>query len=94
MHEALQRTPLPPRMAFPLAACLAILSLKRIPEGQAYTIYRFGRYRRTLDSGLHWIVPLIERVAHREPGVGQIGAGLVEPPMEAFAKAVRALAGQ
>src|SRR5690606_33192140 len=25
MHEALQRTPLPPRMAFPLAACLAIL---------------------------------------------------------------------
>lgn len=47
------------------AACLAVLSLKRIPEGQAYTIYRFGRYRRTLDSGLHWIVPLIERVAHR-----------------------------
>ena len=31
-------------------------------------------------------------IAHREPGVGQIGAGLVEPPMEAFAKAVRALA--
>jgi len=33
-------------------------------------------------------------IAHREPGVGQIGAGLVKPPMEAFAKAVRALAGQ
>ena len=32
-------------------------------------------------------------IAHREPGVGQIGAGLVKPPMEAFAKAVRALAG-
>jgi len=32
-------------------------------------------------------------IAHREPGVGQIGAGLVEPPMEAFAEAVRALAG-
>ena len=32
-------------------------------------------------------------IAHREPGVGQIGAGLVEPPMEAFVKAVRALAG-
>jgi Protein of unknown function (DUF1116) len=31
-------------------------------------------------------------IAHREPGVGQIGAGLVEPPMEAFAEAVRALA--
>ena len=47
------------------AASLVLLSLKRIPEGQAYTVYRFGRYRRTLGSGLHWIVPLIERVAHR-----------------------------
>lgn len=47
------------------AACLLLVSLKRIPEGQAYTIYRFGRYRRTLDAGLHWIVPLVERVAHR-----------------------------
>jgi hypothetical protein len=33
-------------------------------------------------------------IAHREPGVGQIGAGVVKPPMEAFVKAVRALAGQ
>jgi hypothetical protein len=32
-------------------------------------------------------------IAHREPGIGQIGAGVVEPPMEAFVKAVRALAG-
>jgi hypothetical protein len=32
-------------------------------------------------------------IAHREPGVGQIGAGLVKPPMEAFVGAVRALAG-
>ncbi len=40
-------------------------SLKRIPEGQAYTVHRFGRYVRTLESGLHWIVPVIERIAHR-----------------------------
>jgi hypothetical protein len=41
------------------------------------------------------ILPFVNTgIAHREPGVGQIGAGLVEPPMEAFAKAVRALAGQ
>jgi hypothetical protein len=31
-------------------------------------------------------------IAHREPGVGQIGAGLVEPPMKAFADAVAGLA--
>ena len=31
-------------------------------------------------------------IAHREPGIGQIGAGLVEPPIEAFAAAIRELA--
>ncbi|MGN6189637.1 MAG: DUF1116 domain-containing protein [Conexibacter sp.] len=40
------------------------------------------------------VLPFVNTgIAHREPGVGQIGAGLVRPPMEAFAKAVRALAG-
>jgi hypothetical protein len=39
------------------------------------------------------VLPFVNTgIAHREPGVGQIGAGLVEPPMEAFAKAVVALA--
>ena len=47
------------------ASCLVLLSIKRIPEGQAYTIHRFGRYRRTLDAGIHWIMPLIERVGGR-----------------------------
>lgn len=38
------------------------------------------------------VLPFVNTgIAHREPGVGQIGAGLVEPPMEAFAEAVRAL---
>jgi hypothetical protein len=40
------------------------------------------------------VLPFVNTgIAHREPGVGQIGAGLVEPPIEAFVKAVRALAG-
>jgi hypothetical protein len=40
------------------------------------------------------VLPFVNTgIAHREPGIGQIGAGLVEPPMEAFVKAVRALAG-
>ena len=33
-------------------------------------------------------------IAHREPGVGQVGAGLVQPPMKAFLAAVEALAGE
>lgn len=31
-------------------------------------------------------------IAHREPGVGQIGAGIVHPPMECFEEALAALA--
>jgi hypothetical protein len=38
------------------------------------------------------VLPFVNTgIAHREPGVGQIGAGLVKPPMEAFVKAVRGL---
>jgi hypothetical protein len=38
------------------------------------------------------ILPAINTgIAHRQPGVGQVGAGLVKPPMEAFVEAVRGL---
>jgi hypothetical protein len=40
------------------------------------------------------VLPFVNTgIAHREPGIGQIGAGLVKPPMEAFVAAVRGLAG-
>ncbi len=39
------------------------------------------------------IVPVVNTgIAGREPGVGQVGAGLVTPPISVFADAVRALA--
>jgi hypothetical protein len=40
------------------------------------------------------ILPIVNTgIAHKDPGVGQVGAGLVSPPMEAFVAATRALAG-
>jgi len=40
------------------------------------------------------IVPIIDTgVAHKNPGVGQVGAGVVEAPTEPFIKAYEALAG-
>lgn len=40
------------------------------------------------------IVPAVNTgIAHKDPGVGQVGAGLVEPPVEAFVSALHALAG-
>lgn len=39
------------------------------------------------------ILPIINTgIAHKLPGVGQVGAGLVEPPYECFVQAVHALA--
>ena len=39
------------------------------------------------------IVPAVNTgIAHREPGIGQVGAGLVEPPMSVFEQAFEAFA--
>ncbi len=46
--------------------------------------------RKVVDSG---ILPVINTgIAHREAGIGQIGAGITHAPAECFAQAVRALA--
>jgi len=48
--------------------------------------------RRVVETG---IPPTINTgIAHREPGVGQVGAGIVRAPMACFELAVRALAGR
>jgi hypothetical protein len=39
------------------------------------------------------VLPLINTgIAHREPGIGQVGAGVVRPPMQVFIEALGALA--
>jgi hypothetical protein len=46
--------------------------------------------RRVVDSG---ILPVINTgIAHKDPGVGQIGAGVTRAPAACFTQAVRALA--
>jgi hypothetical protein len=46
--------------------------------------------RRVVETG---IVPIINTgIAHREPGVGQVGAGIVKAPLACFVHAAHALA--
>ena len=46
--------------------------------------------RKVVESG---IVPTINTgIAHREPGIGQVGAGVVKAPMACFTQALSALA--
>ncbi|MDD5220695.1 MAG: DUF1116 domain-containing protein, partial [Candidatus Bipolaricaulis sp.] len=45
---------------------------------------------KVVDTG---ILPAINTgIAHKEPGIGMVGAGLVEPPFACFAQAARTLA--
>lgn len=44
--------------------------------------------RKVVDTG---ILPVINTgIAHKEPGIGQVGAGVVTAPMECFIKAIKA----
>ena len=46
--------------------------------------------RKVLETG---ILPIINSgMAHKEPGIGQVGAGIVSPPVDCFEKALAALA--
>lgn len=48
--------------------------------------------RLVVDSN---IAPIINTgIAHKQPGIGQVGAGIVRAPLACFAEAARALAGK
>lgn len=61
--------------AFPILLCIGLLAfvlagLRKVPEGCAYTVRRFGRYARTLPPGLGFVLPLVERIGQRVSLIG------------------------
>ncbi len=74
-----------------IVALLAFFSVKRIPEGTVYTLRRIGGQARTLNSGTHFILPLIERIVHRIPLTGRTLAVDEQLPVDG---ASRRLVGQ
>ncbi|MBS0591157.1 MAG: hypothetical protein JSR65_11055 [Proteobacteria bacterium] len=58
-------SPLTVLMLLGIPILLVAASIKRIPEGQAYTLRRVDGHLRTLGAGTHLVLPLIERVAHK-----------------------------
>jgi regulator of protease activity HflC (stomatin/prohibitin superfamily) len=47
------------------AMLLIIMSIKAIPQGDEYTVERFGRYTKTLTPGLNVIVPIVDRIGNK-----------------------------
>jgi regulator of protease activity HflC (stomatin/prohibitin superfamily) len=49
-----------------LVALWAVFQLVRIvPEQQAFVVEEFGQYKRTLGSGLHFVIPVLQKVSYR-----------------------------
>ena len=44
---------------------LAVTSIRRIPEGQVYTLRRLGGHTRVMHPGMHLMLPFVERIAHK-----------------------------
>ena len=48
-----------------MALVLAFSAIKVVPQGRQWTVERFGRYTRTLEPGIAFLVPFVDRVGRR-----------------------------
>jgi regulator of protease activity HflC (stomatin/prohibitin superfamily) len=44
------------------AVVILVMGVKSVPQGLEFTVERFGRYTHTLSPGLHFIVPVFDRI--------------------------------
>lgn len=55
-----------------LAMAIIFLGAKSVPQGQEWTVERFGRYTRTLQPGFNFILPLIDAVGRKQIVMEQV----------------------
>jgi len=58
----MQGTPAVVIALFVFAIVLVVMGVRRVGQGYNYTVERFGRYTKTLDPGLHVIIPIFDQV--------------------------------
>jgi len=52
-----------PALAILIFAIITLyLTVKTVPQGETWTVERFGRYTRTLKPGLNFLIPLMDKV--------------------------------
>ncbi|QNV37853.1 SPFH domain-containing protein [Rothia terrae] len=49
-----------------ILAVLLLMSVLVVPQSDVYVIEKLGKYHRTLFSGLHFRLPVVERVAYKQ----------------------------
>ena len=47
-----------------LAIVLVKTSIRFVPQNRAYVVERFGKYNKTMEAGLNFLVPFIDKVAY------------------------------
>ena len=47
-----------------LVVVFIIPCVKIVPQAKKYVVERLGSYHKTLDNGLHFLIPFIDRVAN------------------------------
>jgi regulator of protease activity HflC (stomatin/prohibitin superfamily) len=55
-----------------LAVSLILMGVKSVPQGQEFTVERFGKYTRLLTPGLHIIVPFIDAIGKKQIVMEQV----------------------
>jgi len=55
-----------------LVIAVILMGVRQVPQGFAYTVERFGRYRTTLTPGLGLIVPFIDSIGRKMNMMEQI----------------------
>ena len=48
-----------------LAVMTVIMAVKRVPQGFEWTVERFGKFRKTLQPGLRFIIPYVDTVSNK-----------------------------
>lgn len=46
-------------------AVVGVLTFKIVPQNEAFVIERLGKYNKTLEAGLHILIPFVDRVAYK-----------------------------
>lgn len=55
-----------------LAVAITLMGAKSVPQGQEWTVERFGRYTRTLRPGFNFILPIIDSVGRKQIVMEQV----------------------